>query len=220
MTTVLWGHIAAGGVALVAGVVALSARKGGSLHARSGRAFMAAMLGLWGTATVLHIAEGRPDAAVGDLFIGYFVATAWLAARRRDQAAGPPEIACCAIILGVAGLLVWGAATGSARPTPVGYGPIYAIAGACLLAGVLDLRTILRRALNPSQRIARHVWRVCSAFFIATGSFFLGQQDALPEPLGGSLLLTGLAFAPFAAMLFWLVRLRLAKKWRHAVEAL
>ena len=52
---------------------------------------------------------------------------------------------------------------------------------------------------------------MCFAFFIATGSFFLGQQDVLPKALRGSPILFVLAFAPFAVMLFWLVRIRFAK---------
>ena len=52
---------------------------------------------------------------------------------------------------------------------------------------------------------------MCFAFFIATGSFFLGQQDVLPKAVRGSPILFVLAFAPFAIMLFWLVRLRFAK---------
>ena len=52
---------------------------------------------------------------------------------------------------------------------------------------------------------------MCFAFFIATGSFFLGQQDVLPQAVRGSPILFVLAFAPFAVMAFWLVRVRFAK---------
>jgi membrane protein implicated in regulation of membrane protease activity len=53
---------------------------------------------------------------------------------------------------------------------------------------------------------------MCFAFFIATGSFFLGQQDVLPEAVRGSPALFVLAFAPLAVMLFWLFRLRVRKR--------
>jgi hypothetical protein len=52
---------------------------------------------------------------------------------------------------------------------------------------------------------------MCFAFFIATGSFFIGQQDIMPESVRGSPLLLVLGFSPFAIMAFWLVRLRVAK---------
>jgi membrane protein implicated in regulation of membrane protease activity len=52
---------------------------------------------------------------------------------------------------------------------------------------------------------------MCVAFFIATGSFFLGQQDILPAAMRGSPWMFVLAFAPLAVMLFWLARIRFAK---------
>ena len=78
-------------------------------------------------------------------------------------------------------------------------------------SGMLDLNAVRRRVLTPVQRIARHLWRMCFAFFIATGSFFLGQQDVLPAALHRSPILFMLAFAPFAVMAFWLVKLRFPK---------
>ena len=75
----------------------------------------------------------------------------------------------------------------------------------------LDHLEELRRRLTAGERIRRHLWRMCFAFFIATGSFFLGQQKIMPLAVRGSPILFGLAFAPFAVMLFWLVRLRYPK---------
>lgn len=220
MDILMWAHIAAGGLALLAGVVAVTAAKGGPLHAAAGTWFVASMLVLWVTATILHLLEGKPASALGDLFIGYFVATSWVAARRRDGTTGRFEIVACALVLGLAAVIAWGAFTGAAAPTPVGPGPVFAVAGVCLLAGLLDLNAILRAKLTAAQRISRHLWRMCSAFFIATGSFFLGQQDVMPEAVRGSPVLFALAFAPFAVMAFWLVRLRLGKRPRGAFEAL
>jgi hypothetical protein len=214
----LGAHIVVGGVALLAGGTAVAARKGGRLHARAGIWFVGAMLGLWVSATILHVLEGKLGAAVGDVFIGYFVATSWLAARRHDGTTGKAEIAACAVVLATGALIAWGAFTGAAAPTPVGLGPVFAIAGACVLAGLLDLNVILRAKLTTVQRISRHLWRMCSAFFIATGSFFLGQQDALPEGVRGSPVLFVLAFAPFMVMAFWLVRVRLGRRFRGTLE--
>jgi hypothetical protein len=63
---------------------------------------------------------------------------------------------------------------------------------------------VLLKQLTSGQRIRRHLWRMCFAFFIATGSFFLGQQRVMPVAVRGSPVLFALAFAPFAVMLFWL----------------
>lgn len=211
MTVHIAAHILAGSLALIAGAAAIAARKGGPLHIRAGQVFVAAMLALWISATILHVQEGKPSAAVGDIFIGYFVGTSWAAARRRDGAAGRLQIAACAVILVLAAVIAWRGFTGPADATPVGRAPLFILAGACALAGVLDLHAILRAPLPWAQRISRHLWRMCAAFFIATGSFFLGQQDVMPEAVRGSPALLALAFAPFAAMAFWLAWLRLGK---------
>ena len=79
-------------------------------------------------------------------------------------------------------------------------------------------RKFLRAPLGRVQRIARHLWRMCFAFFIATGSFFLGQQDVLPAAVRGSPVLFVLAFAPFAVMAFWLVRVRIGTRFRGPLQ--
>lgn len=57
-------------------------------------------------------------------------------------------------------------------------------------------------------RLARHVRCLCGAFFIATGSFFLGQADEIPAGLRVWPVLTLLAFSPLVAMAYWLRRLK------------
>jgi hypothetical protein len=211
-------HIAAGLLALPAGAAATAARKGGMLHARAGTWFVGSMLVLGLTAAILEPFRAQPGSlltgpgAVG-IIVVYFVATAWVAARRSDGVAGRFEIAAGVAALGMAALTVWGALDGAR--TPAGPGPVFAFAGLLLVGGLGDLTAVLRRKLTPAQRMARHLWRMCFAFFIATGSFFLGQQDVLPLAVRGSPILFVLAFAPFAIMAFWLVRLRFAKTLRR-----
>ncbi len=210
MTLVMWIHIAAGILALPAGTIAVAARKGGRLHARAGTWFFASMLVLGVTASILEPFRTPPGSPIAGLFVCYFITTSWVAARRRDGTTGWFEVLACAAAFGTAALMAWGAFAGTGT-TPVGRGPIFAVAALCLLAGLLDLNAILRAKLTPVQRISRHLWRMCVAFFIATGSFFLGQQDVLPQAVRGSPILFVLAFAPFAVMAFWLVRLRFGK---------
>ena len=69
----------------------------------------------------------------------------------------------------------------------------------------------MRGTLSATQRISRHLWRMCFALFIATGSFFLGQQDVMPQAVRGSPILVVLALAPFPLMLYWLARVRFSK---------
>ena len=208
---ILWLHIAAGIASIPLGTIAVSARKGGWVHARVGTGFFGSMLLLGVTAAILEpFRMPEPGSPIPPLLVCYFVVTSWVAARGRDGTTGKFEIITCAVALGAAAVIAWGGFAGGAS-TPVGRGPIFVFAGVCLLAGLLDLNAILRSPLSGRQRISRHLWRMCVAFFIATGSFFLGQQDVLPAAVRGSPLLFVLAFAPIAVMLFWLVRLRFAK---------
>jgi hypothetical protein len=207
---IIWIHIAGGMVALVSGTAAVGARKGGAMHARAGTWFFASMLVLGVTASILEPFRSPPGSPIGGIMVCYFVATSWVTARRRDGTTGRFEMIACIVALGTAALMAWGGFMGDAS-TPAGRGPVFALAGLCLLAGLGDLKAILRRKLTPVQRISRHLWRMLFAFFIATGSFFLGQQDVMPEAVRGSSVLFVLAFAPFAFMLFWLVRIRFGK---------
>ena len=206
---IMWIHIAAGMVALASGTVAVGARKGGAMHASAGTWFAVAMLVLGVTASILEPFRSPPGSPIGGIMVCYFVATAWMTARRRDGTPGRFEKIACAAALGTAALMAWGGFMGDAT-TPAGRGPVFALAGLCLLAGLGDLRMVLRGKLTATQRLSRHLWRMLFAFFIATGSFFLGQQDILPAAVRGSPVLFVFAFAPFAVMLFWLVRIRFA----------
>lgn len=77
-----------------------------------------------------------------------------------------------------------------------------------LLAGAGDLRILRSGPLLGTRRIARHLWRMCFAPFVASGSFFLGQADEIPEPLRIYPLLTIAAVLPLIALLYWLWRVR------------
>ena len=210
MNAVMAIHIAAGLLALPAGTLAVAARKGGRLHARAGTAFFGAMMVLGLTAAVLEpLRTPTPGSPIGGFMVCYFVGTSWVAAKRRDGVTGRFELGAGIAALTMAALMLWGALTGAA--TPAGTGPIYLLSALCVLAGTLDLKAALARKLTGGQRIARHLWRMCFAFFVASGSFFLGQQDVLPAAVRGSPWLFLPAFAPFGVMAFWLVRLRFAK---------
>lgn len=203
-------HIGAGMIALLSGTIAIAMRKGGTGHGRAGSWFVAAMVVLGLTAAILEPLRPVPGSPLGGILVCYFVLTAWMTARRRDGRMGLFEIVACLFALGGGAVVLWAGFTGDST-TPAGRGPIFIFGGVCLLAGLLDLNAVLRRRLTHAQRLSRHVWRMCVAFFIATGSFFLGQQDVMPEAVRGSLWLFVPAFAPFAIMFFWLARLRFAQ---------
>jgi hypothetical protein len=212
MNALLWLHIAGGSFALVAGVVAVAVRKGGPLHARAGTWFLASMLVLGITAAILEAFRTTPGSPLVPVLVCYLVLTSWVTARRRDGRTGRCEIAAGAVALIIAAGSAWDGLNGTEAPG--GPGPVFIGAALCLVAGLLDLSAVVRRKLTPAQRIARHLWRMCFAFFIVTFSFFVGQQDVMPAVVRGSPALLVLGFAPLAVMAFWLVRVRLGKRFR------
>src|SRR5688500_13741214 len=108
MTAIMWIHIAGGSAALLAGTLAAVARKGGRLHAKAGGWFVASMLVLGVTASLLEPYRTPPGSPIGGILVCYFVLTAWMAARRRDGVTGRFEMAACAAALVAGGLIAWG----------------------------------------------------------------------------------------------------------------
>lgn len=205
-------HVAGGLVALLSGTVAFAVRKGNRVHVSAGAWFCVAMFVLGVTASILSPFKSPPESPIGGILVCYFVATAWMAARRHSGTAGWFEKIACAIVLVIAAATIArGFEVAYAPPgqfsEPPGPGALFALGAVCLFAGLSDLKFIHWGTLSATQRIGRHLWRMGFAFFIATGSFFLGQQDVLPQALRGSPVLFVLAFAPFVLMLFWLVRI-------------
>ena len=214
-------HVAAGGVALIAGAAALVARKGGRPHGRAGNWFFIAMLVMGSTGSIIAFAKPERGTAVIGILICYLVATSWISARSRDGRAGRFEVAGLAIALGCAaamltiGLLGLREANGrfDSLPAPILF-PFAALAG---LAAALDLNFILRREISGVQRIGRHLWRMSAALLIAAFSFFLGQQDIMPAFIRGSPVLFLPPLAVLAAMIFWIFRVRFSKAFDWAL---
>ncbi len=73
---------------------------------------------------------------------------------------------------------------------------------------------LVRGGVSGVERITRHLWRMCFAFFFATGSFFLGQQQVLPAFMRNKNFLFVPAFLPLLLMIFWLFRVRFANVYR------
>lgn len=226
MNALLIAHIAGGSLAILSGTAAVAVRKGGANHSMAGRLFFGSMLLLGLTAALLALSLPVPDLsrATGGTFAVYLVATSWAAARWRKGRTGSFEIWACGVILSLAvgfvGLAIAASRSASGLFAQAGVTSYLMFAGVCALFGALDLNVILRRTVSGKRRIARHLWRMCFAFFFATGSFFLGQQKVMPAAVHGSLILWAVGLAPLAIMLFWLVRLRLPRSMKKVRVAL
>jgi hypothetical protein len=218
MSPVLVLHVGAGCLAILAGAVAVSVRKGERLHRAFGKAFVVAMLVMGTFATYLSIAK-QPGTIAGGILAAYLVATAWITVRRRENSVGRFETVAMCVALGCAAIEFAFGWQATLSPTGhfLGYpSPIFYVFGSiAALAAAGDWRMIRRGGVSGSQRIARHVWRMCFALFLATGSFFLGQQKVMPLALRGSPVLVVLGLAPLVLMIFWLIRVRLSAAYRN-----
>jgi hypothetical protein len=83
-----------------------------------------------------------------------------------------------------------------------------------LLAGVGDLRMMRSGGLRGAARLARHLWRMSFALFIAALSFFIGQAKVIPEPIRIPGLLALPVLAVLVTMLYWLWRVRARRSLR------
>jgi hypothetical protein len=87
-----------------------------------------------------------------------------------------------------------------------------------VLAALGDVRMLVRGGITGAQRIGRHAWRMSFGLFIATGSFFLGQQQVFPVSWRGSTVLMVLGLFPLGLLVFWVVRIRFGTKFRDVVK--
>ena len=74
---------------------------------------------------------------------------------------------------------------------------------------------IARGGLVGTARIARHLWRMCTALFIAVGSFFLGQPQVFPDALRNAPVLRAVpVFLVLGSLVFWMIRVRSPNAFR------
>ena len=213
-------HVAAGVLAVVFGFAALFVKKGGTLHRRSGMLFVYAMLVMGITASILEFFRSAGVANVVAAILSlYFVGTALTTVRPVSRWTRAIDITALIVAVALAFAAFVGGVNGVSNPglSPGGV-PFrtigvmsFILAAVLTLAAAGDLR-ILRSGLpRGGRRLARHLWRMCFALFIAAGSFFSIRERVakiLPEPFttGPMRMLPFLLL--FGAMFYWLWRVR------------
>ena len=214
-------HIAAGGLAIVLGAVALSVKKGGPIHRRSGLLFVYAMAVMGTSASVLGLRKGgvTDGNVMGGLLTLYFVGTALTAVRPASRSTRLINVVGLTFALTLAlGAIVNGVkAFNGPRLSPGGVpfrtiGVVSIIIGTVLLlAAIGDVRVMRFGMPRGRPRLARHLWRMCFALFIAAGSFFSIRARVatiLPDPLTTGPMRALPILLLFGAMFYWLWRLR------------
>jgi hypothetical protein len=132
--------------------------------------------------------------------------------RRRDVG-----LMLLALVLGVVTTAAGLAASAAPDGKVLGYPPfpffLFGVLG--LSGGAGDLRVIRSGPRRGGPRLARHLWRMCMALFIALVSFVSIRARVaaiLPEPFAGPLARALPVLLVLAAMFYWLCRLRLRSR--------
>ena len=221
-TPLLALHVTAGIVGLLSGTAAMIFRKGSRRHGQAGDVFVVSMLTMATCGAGLAILKHQPGNVVGGVFTFYLITTAWMTGRRRDGSTGPFDWAALVIPL-VGGALLWISGVQSIRNhvmvtdgAPVGM--TFFMGTVMLLAAGGDLRMLIGGGVTGGKRIVRHLWRMCFGLFVATGSFFLGQQQVFPSFVRGSSVLFVPAILPLVLMIFWLIRVRFKNAYEGKVS--
>jgi hypothetical protein len=205
-------HIAAGGLALVLGAIALIAKKGGPLHRRLGLLFVYAMI-------VMAITAAMLGNLVGGLITIYFVVTALTTVRPVSPWTGRIHLAALGFSAALAAVSIVGGvqkvSSPALSPGGVPFRTIgvmsFILATVLLLAAAGDLRVVRSGMPRGGPRLARHLWRMCFALFIAAGTFFSIRERVakiLPEPFTTGPMRALPIVLLFGAMFYWLWRVR------------
>ena len=220
-------HVAAGLCGITTGFIALSAAKGGTLHRRSGLLFVYTMvlMALLGAA-IAAVEQAQPNPKSGlpatvlmGVFTAYLVVTALTAVRRpgiwsrRLDIVGMLVAACVGtahLTLGTRALV----ATGTHQYVILTV--VEFIFGAiALLAATSDLHVIRFGPRTGAKRIARHLWRMSLALWVAAFSFSPRLSKYLPVPLRSLVMVPGIMV--LVVMFYWMWRVRFRKSFRGLI---
>jgi len=220
---ILFFHIVAGTLGMLSGFVAAFLRKGSRRHGLAGTVFSVSMLGLGASGTYLAILKHQPGNILGGMLTFYLVATGWITARRKQEETGIFDWGALLVVLTIAAAEVTFGVEAAMSPTGLKYDyppwPYFIFGLVAVLATAGDIRMLVRDGISGTQRLARHLWRMCFALFIAAASIFLARQQLFPAIFRRTGVLILLSFLPLLLMIFWLVRVRFAKAYKGADPA-
>jgi hypothetical protein len=218
-------HIVAGSLGLVSGYLALYSAKGATLHRRAGIVFVCAMVTMTFAGMMIAIVRSVAPAIniPAGLLSAYLVITALATVRQPAAWSRWLNLGGLLVALGV------GLTTLTFAVDALGYGggkrnevaafPFLMFGVVALLGSAGDVRMIRSGALRGAPRLARHLWRMSFALFIASLSFFIGQSQVFPKPIRIMPLLAMPMLLVLVTMFYWLWRVRVRRSLRGIVLA-
>ena len=215
-------HIAAGSLGIISGFIALYVTKGATLHRRAGMVFFVAMLtmGLFGIAIAILKGVAPAVNVPAGLLTAYLVVTGLATVRTLPVSSRWLNTGAALVALGVGvasmSFAFEAIANGGMRDGMPAF-PFLMFGTVALIGTAGDLRMMRSGAHRGAKRVARHLWRMSFALFIAALSFFIGQSKVFPEPIRILPLLAVPVLAVLVTMFYWLWRVRLKQSLRGLV---
>ncbi len=201
---------------MVLGAVALVASKGATLHRKSGLLFVYAMLVMGFSGSILALRLSLTNMNVlGGFMAAYFVVTALTTVRPASTWTRWLNRAALVVVIALSvidiklGFKALASPDGTLNGVP--FFMMFFMAAITALAAAGDVRMWRLGTLPARPRLARHLWRMCFALFIAAGSFFSIRERVakiLPEPFTTPFMRALPILLIFVAMFYWLWRVR------------
>ena len=213
-------HVVAAGLAIVLGFTALCVHKGGTAHRRSGLLFVYAMILMGTSASIVAFRKSPSDPnVIAGIAPLYFVVTALTTVRPVSSSTRRINVAALGVPVSLVlysaslGVIALNSPTRGANGVPsVMHFFLAALMG---MAAVGDVRFMRNGMPRGGPRLARHLWRMCFALFIAAGSFFAIRERVakiLPEPFTIGPMRALPILLLFGAMFYWLWRIRARRR--------
>jgi hypothetical protein len=228
MNLILVMHVAAGALAMVFGFIALYSAKGAAAHRKTGRLFVYVILVMGVSGTVLALVRDKtPVVNIPAAMITCYAAfTALTTVRPGLAGSRPVNIGAMLVALAVSAVtlfLGFDAVASGGRSDGVPAAPLFIFGAVGLIGAFGDYRVLTRGVRKGSVKVARHLWRMCFALFVAALSLSVRTQ-IVPKPIRGYPVLTIPVIAVLLTMIYWLWRIRRKKSFRRvelrsAVEA-
>lgn len=170
-------HIAGGMAGLASGMAAILATKGSRFHRSAGKVFVVSMLVMGAFGAYAGFLKSQHFNVLAGIFTCYLVASAWLTVARKARETGVTELVLLMLAVAAGALssmFGWAGATGVRGGPFAGY---FVFAAIAFVFAAFDVRMLVRGGVSGAGRIARHLWRMGIALFVAAGSFFLGTAS-------------------------------------------
>ena len=214
-------HIVAGVLGLIFGYAALFAGKGGRLHRRSGTGFVYAMLTVTVFGLVMAVSQGVAPAinVPAALLTAYLIITGLVTVRPIATGSRALHIGAMLVALSVGLVSLTFAVEAVSNGTGMAAFPFFMFGAVGMLGSIGDVRVMRAGPATGALRLARHLWRMCFALFIAALSFFIGQSDEFPKAFRIMPLLALPVLTVLVTMFYWLWRVRIRRSLRGLVVA-